>query len=129
MRIILPFVLLCLAGCGDGPRLLNKGADWAIYKATYVQIAREYVARGGTHIPGVTYQHGFCDYDAKEIWYDGNPDVLLHEVLIHMVPRVGDPVEAAARLHSEKFNLFYQDAPARAHAIRAALMESKKASH
>jgi hypothetical protein len=124
MRII-AVVCLMLAGCGPpGPRCLNPGADWTIWTATRADLSAEFVRRGGEYAPNRTCQSGFTDRERKQIWVvRGDEKALLHEVLIH------GPDNAAARLYSPQFDLFYGDAPAETRAAAMALAEARKAGH
>jgi hypothetical protein len=135
MRLPLLIPLLALAGCGPpAPRQINPGAIVPVYVGTHADVVAELIRRGGEYVPNQTRQSGFYDRERKEIWLVGRPgdaDVLrayTHEVLIHFVAdQGGDPLTAAARLTSPKWDVRYGDSPAEVTAMATALATARDA--
>lgn len=117
----------CFGCTVDGPRCLNPGADWTITVANRHDLTAEFIKRGGDYIPNAQVQHGFTDREKKEMWVVGTPaDIpvlraFAHELLIH-----GPQVDAAARIYSPRFDVFYMDAPAETRAAAMALAEARR---
>jgi hypothetical protein len=139
VRIVLPFVLLCLAGCVGGPRQINVGAQVPWHVGTPSDIRAYVVSQGHTPVMYPLYYGGLTDHDAMLLWtarsFDDAKNKQAQEIgwqineFCHLVDLMGgDHWKAAYMISGGDLHATCPDAPVQAQAMFKALDEARKAA-